>query len=204
MSATTAPQTTVDEYLAELCARLRSLPAEQVEDIVEEIRSHLRDSAGAGGAITEASLAAALQRLGPASILASTYLAESLLARAQRSRSPWLLLKVCFRWAGLSIQGFLVFCGALIGYGLAAAFSFCAIAKPLNPQRVGLWKVEDDNFSLHLGLSHSLPLPAGQEVLGWWITPLGLIVAAGLVLLTTEIGLRTIRRFQRARMTTLP
>src|SRR6266852_4648456 len=115
MPTITAPQTRIDAYLAELRTHLRSLPHEQMLDIVEEIRSHIRDTAAADGAMTEASLDAA-------------------------------------------------------------------------------------SFSLHLGLSRSLPTPPGHEVLGWWITPLGLVVAMILVLLTTEIGLRTIRRFQRARM----
>jgi hypothetical protein len=200
MPTITAPQTRIDAYLAEFRTHLRSLPHEQMLDIVEEIRSHLRDTAEASGPMTEASLNAALHRLGPASALAASYLTENLLARAERSRSPWLLLKSSFRWASLSVQGFLVFFGALIGYSLAAAFSYCALAKPLNPRNVGLWKVGDDNFSLHLGLSHSLAPPVGQEVLGMWIIPLGLIAAMILVLLTTEIGLRTIRRFQRARL----
>ncbi len=200
MPTITSQQTRMDAYLAELRTHLRSLPHEQMLDIVEEIRSHIRDTAAADGAMTEASLNAALHRLGPASALAATYLTENLLARAERTRSPWLFLKSSLHWASLSVQGFFVFLGALIGYSLAAAFSFCALAKPLNPHRVGLWRIDADSFSLHLGLSRSLPTPPGHEVLGWWITPLGLVVAMILVLLTTEIGLRTIRRFQRARM----
>jgi hypothetical protein len=200
MSTVANPQTRIDQYLADLRTHLRSLPSEQVVDIVEEIRSHLRDTAGAGGAMTDASVNAALNRLGPASALAASYVTDNLLARAGRNRSPWLLLKLSLRWASLSVQGFFVFLGSLIGYALAAAFSFCSLAKPLNPHHVGLWKIGEDEFSLHLGLSRSLGPPPGQEVLGWSIIPLGLIAAMVLVLLTTSIGLWTIRRFQRERL----
>ena len=200
MPTVASPQTIVDQYLTDLRARLRSLPEEQATDIVEEIRSHIRDTAGASGAMTEANINAALSRLGPASALAASYVTENLLAHTERNRSPWLLLRSSFRWASLSLQGFFVFLGSLIGYALGAIFSFCALAKPINPHRVGLWRIGEDEFSLRLGLSRSLPIPPGHELLGWWIIPLGLIAAMGLVLLTTSIGLRTIRRFQRERM----
>src|SRR6266852_9916200 len=112
MPTITAPQTRIDAYLAAFRSHLRSLPHEQMLDIVEEIRSHLRDTAEATSPMTEASLNAALHRLGPASALAASYITDNMLARAERSRSPWLLLKSSFRWASLSVQGFLVFFGA--------------------------------------------------------------------------------------------
>ena len=59
-----SPQSSMDAYLAELRTRLRALPEEQITDIVEEIRSHIRDSAGSGGVMTEAGIHTALSRLG--------------------------------------------------------------------------------------------------------------------------------------------
>ncbi len=88
MPTITAPQTRIDAYLAEFRTHLRSLPHEQMLDIVEEIRSHLRDTAEATSPMTEASLNAALHRLGPASALAATYLTENLLARAAGGSTP--------------------------------------------------------------------------------------------------------------------
>ena len=49
MLTVATPQTRIDQYLAELRAHLGSLPREQATDIVEEIRSHIRDTAGVGG-----------------------------------------------------------------------------------------------------------------------------------------------------------
>lgn len=74
-------QTRIDQYLAQLRAHLGSLPPEQATDIVEEIRSHIRDTAGAGGETTEAGINAVLNRLGPASVLAASYVTDNLLAR---------------------------------------------------------------------------------------------------------------------------
>jgi hypothetical protein len=46
MSAVPAADREIESYLKRLKASLRGLPAEQVEDIVREIRSHLIESAG--------------------------------------------------------------------------------------------------------------------------------------------------------------
>lgn len=52
MPTVATAQNIIDRYLAELRTQLRSLPHEQVVDIVEEIRSHICDAAGAHGEIT--------------------------------------------------------------------------------------------------------------------------------------------------------
>jgi hypothetical protein len=196
MSTVAIPQTKIDQYLAELRAHLRWLPHEQVADIVEEIRSYIRDAAGAGDAMTEASVNAALSRLGPASELAASYVTDSLLARAQHSRMPWTVLRGIFRWATLSVKGFLVFSVCLIGYAFGGSFFIAALAKPLNP-KVGLWLVDRDTYSLALGMTDAIP--RGHELLGWKLIPIGLALGGGTILLTTHFGLWCIRRFRQAR-----
>ena len=110
-------------------------------DIVEEIRSHIRDTAGAGGAMTEASISAALSRLGPPSALAAGYVTDNLMARAQHNRMPWTILRGIFYWAMLSVKGVLVFLVCVIGYFFGGSFFIAALAKPLNP-KVGLWLMD--------------------------------------------------------------
>ena len=190
------PQTKIDRYLAELRAHLRSLPHDQVVDIVEEIRSYLRDAAGAGDAMTEASVSAALSRLGPASELAASYVTDGLLAQARHSRMPWTVLRGIFRWATLSVKGFLVFIVCLISYAFGASFLIAALAKPFNP-KVGLWLVDHDNYSLALGMTDAIP--RGHELLGWKLIPIGLALGGGTILLTTHFGLWCIRHFQQTR-----
>src|SRR5437667_9696346 len=98
MHAVTTPQARMDAYLAQLRRCLRSLPAEQATDIVEEIRSYIRDKAGASGSMTEASLGAALSRLGTPTALAASYLTERLMVCAQRNQMPWTILRAIFHW----------------------------------------------------------------------------------------------------------
>ena len=40
------------------------------------------------------------------------------------------------------------------------------------------------------------PGSLGDELLGWWIVPLGLLIGAGLFLLTTRFGLWGLRRLR--------
>lgn len=191
----------LDDYLGRLRSELRGLPDFQAAEIVEELRSHVRDSAGGG--LAEAGVAAALERLGPPAELAAMYVAEDVFARAKASRSPWLILRSISRWARASLAGLLVLGASLVGYVLAASLVLAALAKPFAPDRAGLWRLQEssDSFSLRLGFGSP---PPGHELLGWWIVPLGLLAGAGLFWLTTRLGLWCIHRFRRPSQATAP
>jgi uncharacterized membrane protein len=194
---TTAAQT-LDSYLQKVRAGLRGLPATEAEEIVRELRSHILDRAGSAGELPESGVAAALVKLGDPEDLAAQYTTENLMARAERTRSPWLILRGIFRWASLSFAGFFVFLGALIGYATAFAFLFCAVAKPFAPKTIGLW-IRDTSLSSFSASLGTVNANAGaREVLGWWIIPIGMAVGVALFLLTTRFGLWSIRRFRRS------
>lgn len=186
----------LDGYLSALRSRLRGLPDAEVSDIVEELRSHIRDSATARGELVEMEVLAVLQRLGTPEGLASQYVTDSLLLRAGRSRSPWLLLKTLARWATMSVAGASALLGLLTGYALAVSLALTAVVKPFAPDRAGLWWATEDGFSLHIGLGGG-PAEQGVELLGWWIVPLGLAAGAGCFWLTMRYGRWCIRRFRR-------
>jgi hypothetical protein len=178
---------TLDEYFSELRVSLRGLSDADVAEIVAELRSHVLDS----GVSEEL----ALQRLGAPRDLGRLYLTESLLARASRSRSPLLILRSVVRWAGISVVGFWVLLGLLVGYTIALSFAIAAIVKLFAPGRAGLWRLPDGSLSLHLGFVG--PPPFGREVMGWWIVPVGVLLGAACVLLTMAFGRWCIRRFRK-------
>jgi HAAS domain-containing protein len=184
----------LNAYLDELRGLLRGLPEAEVGEIVAELCSHVRDSAGEAPA--ESVVAAALARLGTPAELAALYRTDRLLVRAERSRSPWLLLASLFRWATVSIAGSLVLLPVAVGYVAAASLFIAALIKPFAPERVGLWRIDRDEISLHLGLVEGPP-PHGEELLGWWIVPLGLLVGAAAFGLAWWFGRWAIRRFRR-------
>jgi hypothetical protein len=185
----------LEAYLSELRSRLRGLPEADVFEIVAELRSHVRDS-GAGTGLVEGEVAVALARLGSPAELASLYRTDRLLLRAGRSRSPWLLLWSLFRWAAISVAGSGVLIPVIAGYVVAGSLFMAALIKPFAPDRVGLWRLSSDEISLRLGLS-ATPPPPGQELLGFWIVPLGLMLGAGTFFLAVWFGRWAIHRLRR-------
>lgn len=198
MPVLASPQTQkmIEAYLADLRARLRSLPAEHVTEIVEEIRSHILDTAATGGAMTEAGVSSALTRLGPPSALAASYVTDNLLVRAQQHHMPWTILRAIFQWATLSLKGFLVFLVCVAGYCFGAGFFIAALAKPFN-HKVGLWLTNADTYSLVLGMTNAIP--QGHELLGWKLIPVGFALGGGTVFLTTQLALWFIHQFRETR-----
>jgi|SRR5579863_895726 len=191
----------VEAYLNKVRRKLRGLDAESTREIVEELRSHILEKAAMSEEMTSATVAAALRTLGDPDELASQYVTDELLARAETSRSPFRMLDSLFFWASVSVVGFVVLLGSLVGYFLGAVFVLVAALKPFHPATAGLWMsrdaMGDPVFSLHLGFGTAPNV--GREVLGWWIVPIGLIVGCELVILTTRLAQRCARRYRQAR-----
>ncbi len=168
---------------------------------MEELRSHIVEKAAGSGEMTAAAVEAALAALGSPEDLASQYVTYELMARAEVSRSPVRVMESLFRWASVSVAGFLVLLGSIAGYWLGGAFLLCAALKPFHPRTAGLWTFSDSagvEVSLRLGFGSA---PAGgRELLGWWIVPLGLLIGCGLVMLTTRFALWCARRYRASRV----
>jgi HAAS domain-containing protein len=194
-------QEKVDTYLGRLRACLRSLDNEEVNDIVEELRSHILDKATVNGVLAVREVDAAIKDLGSPEDLASEYLTDAALARAEASRSPFRILASLFRWASLSVFGFFVLIGSLVGYFLGVALILCAVLKPIHPQSAGLWSFPDSGGDLELSLRLGFgSAPAGgQDVLGWWMVPIGLVAGFGLVMLTTRFAIWCVRLYRKSR-----
>lgn len=192
------PAQKIELYLKQVRLGLRHLPEAQVADILQELRSHILERAQSGGPLSDAATDAALQSLGNPQEVASLYVADNVMARAESSRTPWMVLRGVFLWAMLSLKGFFVLTVCLIGYLFGAAFFIAALAKPFNPHAVGLWMTGPDSYSLALGMTDSAR--HGRELLGWFLIPLGCSLGGGTILLTTHFGLWCIRRFRRTRV----
>jgi hypothetical protein len=199
---TSEAQQRLEEYLGRLRERLRGLHADDIREIVEELRSHILDKAAAGGQLTAAGVAAALTALGSPEKLAGEYVTDSLLAQAEISRTPWRIFDALFRWASLSLAGFLVLMGFVVGNFLGAVFALCAVLKPFHPQTAGLWRIPDPagdlQVSLRLGFG-SRPI-GGRELLGWWIVPIGLVAGCLMVIMTSSLCSWCVRQYRRSHL----
>jgi hypothetical protein len=194
-------QATIEAYLNRVRGRLRGLSAEDKREILEELHSHIVDTAASSAGQTTLAVEAALASLGSPEDLAREYVTDELLSRAEVSRSPWHLLDSLFRWASMSLAGFVVLLGSITGYFLGAVFILVAALKPFHPETAGLWFSQDvtgdRTFSLRMGFG---TVPAGmREVLGWWIVPIGLLVGLGLVIGTTQVALWCAQQYRSPR-----
>lgn len=198
-------QQRIEAYLGRLRQRLRGVKDEEVREIVEELRSHIMDKLAAdklaaSGEVIAAGVDAALAALGSPEELASQYITDNLLARAEVSRSPLQILKSLFRWASLSVAGFFVLLGSIVGYFFGIVLMLVAVAKLFHPRTAGLWTYRDSTGDL--GLSFRLGFGSvpgiGHDVLGWWIIPIGWLVGCGLMMLTTHIAVWFVRQYRKS------
>jgi Protein of unknown function (DUF1700) len=191
----------IEDYLSRLRQRLRGMNDKDVREIVKELRSHILDKAATSGEVTVAGVDAALAKLGSPEKLATEYMTDDLLARAEASRSPVRILSSLFHWASLSVGGFLVLLSSMVGYFLGAVLVLCAALKPFHPQSAGLWILPsvagDTEISFRLGFGS--PPVSGRDLLGWWIVPIGLVAGCGLMVLTTRYALWAARQYRKSR-----
>jgi hypothetical protein len=195
-------QQMIEAYLKSLRTKLRGLNRDDINEIVEELRSHIQDKAASSGDLTVTGVREVLVALGTPEALAREYATDALLARAEFSRSPLRVLDSLFRWASLSAAGFLVLVSTVVGYFLGGACMWCAVLKLVHPRTAGLWLIplSDGGFAVSLRMGFGSPPVDGRELLGWWILPLGLIGGCALVVLTTRFALWSARQYRRSHL----
>jgi hypothetical protein len=193
-------QQKIEAYLGRLQHILRDMNPVEAGEIVEELRSHVLDKAAPAGQVTAAGVDAALAMLGTPEELATQYTTDALLMRAEISRSPIRILASLFRWASLSLAGFLVLIASIVGYFLGGAFMWCAVLKIIHPQTAGLWLLHHggDTWEISVRLGFATVPPDARDVLGWWVVPLGLVVGCALIMLTTHSSLWCVRRYRQS------
>jgi len=181
----------VDNYLSKLRKSLPHMPVEEREEIVREISVHIRECAQDPAS----NIDNILNRLGSPESLASQYGHDRLVRRASRGFSPILILRVTLALAKRGAEGFALFLGTLVGYGMGGGLVLTAILKPIFPRNVGLWigpGVFD--FGFHVP-RYSDPV---HEVLGQWYIPVALGVGYFFIWLTMY-GIRWYLRRSRQR-----
>jgi uncharacterized membrane protein len=161
------PLPALDAYLGQLNRVLAPLGESERQEILQEIRAHLTDSAAAEAGDEAQRTAGAIRKLGSARVVGQAYLSESLLERASHGLRP-----------GLTLMGLATALGGGLGMtalGLVFAFGYLAltivaiatVGKLFVPAS-GLWLHDTGAWSLSFAA-----MPHSREVLGWWIVPIG-------------------------------
>jgi hypothetical protein len=160
--------TDAERYLRELGLGLASLPADDRQEIVAELRAHLEERAARGGD--------PLQGFEPAEELAGGFLSERAL-RGALARGGAVALGRALLVAGRGSLVFLLgFFPLVLAQLTGVVFVLTAASKPFLRDRVGLWVGPSD---FHVGVNAAND-PALREVLGWWSIPV--LTAVGAVL----------------------
>ena len=127
------------EYLQEISAGLKHVNAEQRNDVLAEIRSHLAERTEQfrrdGSLKPERD---AICALGDASTIAQQFSLEALEQKASRSFRPWVLLAAAYKMTLLGARGLAVFLIGVFGYGLAFGALVAPLIKLFIPQ-TGTW-----------------------------------------------------------------
>jgi uncharacterized membrane protein len=111
---TELPHAQVDAYLTALRKQLAGLPAEDVEEILRELRGHIAERAAESDLEQNGRpVAEILRQLGTPEEIGSLYRAEALAAHARASFSPALIIRATVRWATRTAVGFLTFLAGL-------------------------------------------------------------------------------------------
>ena len=178
------PETQMNDYLARLRAALTGMTVAEREDIVEEIRMHIRERSGD----PQTSVEAVLAGLGPADELAQQYRTGLLVQKARNSISPLVILRAALRWAdhrGGRLPGVRHRAHRLRdGVQLPAACADQALFSP----NTGLWVGPDQfNFSFRMGATMTNPASPVHEVLGWWLIPVCLVIGSLSLAVTTKL-----------------
>jgi len=164
----------LERYLMQVRAALRGLPEPEIDDILRELRSHIVESAGDG---TE--LAAALGALGNPLDLANTYRADNQMAQAECTCSPLVILQG-LRHASRSRLGcFAVTALYCFAYTFVVILVSAAVIKLFAPAHTGVFYTPGNLLSFQL-IGDGSPPPGANELLGWWLVPIGLVAGLSL------------------------
>ena len=187
----------LESYLNRVRENLRGLDPAEVSEILQELRSHVMDFVA--GDMSDARVAVALEKLGDPQEIARLNMSMRVAVQSLDRRSPVGVFQAVVRLARLSVRGAFTLFISLLGYAFAASWLITALAKPLSPQRVGLWYLPGKAGDLSLSLGSHSGSVAGHDLLGWWIVPVGLLVGVAAGYLTYRYDLYAIRRIARLR-----
>jgi hypothetical protein len=194
------PVELLETYLGAVAAELGALPTPEIEEIVRELRSHALERLQ--GERDEESVRRTLARLGDSRAIAMEHLeARSSLreiGRAVPEVAGGHAQRILGR-ARATVRASGLVLGSVLSYGFAGCWLYTALAKPFHPARVGLWLLPDASGDLNLSLGSHGAGDVGRDLLGWWIVPLGLALAAALGWLTWRWNRRQIHRWRSAR-----
>lgn len=172
--------TQINQYLTTLAKYMSRLDAQQVNEVIREIESHIYDvienaeSQGNPIAIDEV-----LARFGSPRELAQQYSDHLLMGTPPPSGFSAL------RKVKKGVTAGVFYGSGAMGYLLGALLVIVGILKVFLPESVGVWSKEHGQ-SVVVGIVDQVPT-ASQEVFGMWLVPVGIAVGLSILFLTYRL-----------------
>jgi uncharacterized membrane protein len=182
MTLTDVGESRVNGYLFVLERSLSAfLPREAARDAVREIESHIRERVAGAEA-------------GPPLRVAQAYSVERTIDEAVATGRFVPTLRAIWQMAAMTVRGFFVGLGLLIGYLVSFGFFAIAALKPIFPNNVGIQFIH----GIPVGLGAHFPVTPDLDLRGgYWIIPLAVVFGLGLFVATHRAARRFLASFRR-------
>jgi hypothetical protein len=178
----------IERYLDRVRGELSGMPAQEIEEILLELRGHIAERSSPDGDVE-----GTLRSLGNPEDLARQYRTDRVAAKAECSGSPIVILHSLMLLRRGWFGGRAALALAALGYAWALVIGAAAIEKVLSPRDVGLWWRPGSWGLPRLTVDGPGP-PGTRELLGWWIVPAGLAACLVLLFATRQFARWWIRR----------
>jgi hypothetical protein len=170
-------------YMAEVDAALKPI-GDDAAEMRRDLAEHLSDSFATGDPATPEvrRLQEAIDRLGRPADYLRPLIADAWVERGTRSYSPVDLSRGLFHIIREGSRRALIGLSFALGYTLLAVFAVMALLKPVWGDNVGLFR--GPGGKMHFGIASDTT--GSEELLGLWMIPLALLLAACLYVLLTR------------------
>jgi uncharacterized membrane protein len=199
MVLTETGESRVRGYLFILERTLRTfLPAAEALDASREVESHIRDRVAEVEAVPDerTALERVLGELGAPLKVARAYSLEMSAEEAITTGRIVAIARSLLQMAALGIGGFAAAIVIFVGYVVGLAFLVIAAMKPIFPDNVGLFVV--DNFPVNFGAQ--FPRPEGAVLVGgYWVIVVSATIGVAMLVLTHRFARRLIETWLRRR-----
>jgi hypothetical protein len=191
----TVASTALQQYLTRLDTALAGLSDKERREILLETRSHVAEQARRSPMLSVPEI---LEELGPPEAYAQTFLVDRKPTPAALHRPGVLhgLARLATgSWIALPLLLFVLSC-----YSVAVLMLFIAVNELQEPETTAL-VVRHDSAGRTVAFAVSDPTIAGKgdDVLGWWLIPISLALAAIIHLAMRALLARVLRREPTAR-----
>ena len=184
----TACNPMIEDYFAQLEAKMSDLPKDDRREFTRELRAHVLDRLEQVAVATEADCRSVLKALGSPEEIARQYRLERIMNRSAWAISPLSVLRTLLRWTITGVQGYTVFMVAFTGYAFAVSFYLGAMLKPFFPNNVGFFVGRD-------GLTLAAWPQRGLAVLDTYFIPITVILGYLFTVGTTMLLRSLMRNF---------